>query len=110
MADPILQQDSCLAEIVRRLVKSFVPERVYLFGFKARNDAGTDSDYDLMVIVPDDAAPQRRRSRLAYEALRGTAAAADVLVWTSRAFDSRLHLAASLPATIQQEGKLLYVA
>jgi hypothetical protein len=37
-------------------------------------------------------------------------AAADILVWTREAFDSRVHLRASLPATIAREGRLLYAA
>ncbi|HEV7213820.1 MAG TPA: nucleotidyltransferase domain-containing protein [Chloroflexota bacterium] len=100
--------DPALAEIVRRLVEAFQPERIYLFGSKARGDAGPDSDYDLMVIVPDDAPPERRRSRLAYQRLWGTGTAADVLVWTKECFDSRRHLQASLPATILREGRVLY--
>lgn len=100
--------DPVLSEILHRLVKAFQPERIYLFGSKARDDAGPDSDYDLMIVVPDDAPSERRRSRLAYQALRGTRTAADVLVWTRAAFDSRLHLSASFPATIVREGKLLY--
>lgn len=75
-----------LAELVRRLVKAYEPERVYLFGSQARGDAGPDSDYDIMLVVPDSAPAERRRSRLAYEVLWGTGVAADVLVWTS---DSR---------------------
>ena len=106
----ILRSDPVLAEIVRRLVAAYEPERIYLFGSKARGDAGPDSDYDLMVIVPDDAPPVRRRSRLAYEALRGTGQAADVLVCTRSSFDSRLHVRASLPATIVSEGRLLHAA
>jgi len=102
--------DLVLTEILRRLVETFQPERVYLFGSKARSEEGTDSDYDLLVVVPDEAPPEKKRSRLAYQALRGTRAAADVLVWTREAFDSRLHLPASLPATIIREGKLLYAA
>ncbi len=102
--------DPVLHEILRRLVAAFQPERVYLFGSKARSDTGADSDYDLMIVVADEAPPEKRRSRLAYQALRGTRAAADVLVWTRGAFDSRLHLPASLPATIAREGKLLYAA
>ncbi len=101
-------EDPKLAEIVRRLVDAYEPERVYLFGSTARGDAGPDSDYDLLVVVPDDAAPERRRSRLAYEALRGTGVATDVLVWTRSAFDARLHLRASLPATVSDEGAILY--
>ncbi|MEK7405434.1 MAG: nucleotidyltransferase domain-containing protein [Acidobacteriota bacterium] len=42
-----------------------------MFGSKAGGDGGPDSDYDLMVIVPDDAPVERRGSRLAYEALWG---------------------------------------
>ena len=109
-AASILQEDPALAEIVHRLVETFQPEQIYLFGSKVRDDAGVDSDYDLMVIVSDDSEGERRRIRRAYEALRGTGTAADVLVWTRRDFGSRLHLAASLPATIQREGKLVYVA
>lgn len=108
--DSALSRDPVLADLVRRLVAAYAPEQIYLFGSKARDQAGPDSDYDLMVIVPDEAPLERRRSRLAYQALRGTATAADVLVWPRRAFDERLHLAASLPATIVREGRLLYVA
>ena len=102
--DPMLESDGCLSEIVRRLVETFQPARIYLFGSKARGDGGKDSDYDLMVLVNDEEyAPQTRLSRRAYEALRGTGVAADVLVWSQRSFDSRLHLAASLPAAIKKK-------
>ncbi len=110
MEADILRDDPVLAEIVRRLVAAYEPERIYLFGSKARGDAGPDSDYDLMLVVPDDAPPVRRRSGLAYEALRGTGRAADVLVCTRSSFDSRLHVRASLPATIVSEGRLLHAA
>ncbi len=76
----------------------------------ARGDVGPESDYDLLVIVPDDAPPERRRSHLAYERLWGTGTAADVLVWTRSYFESRLHLKASLSATIAEEGRILYAA
>ncbi len=106
----IKTDDPVLREILQRLVETFQPERVYLFGSKARDDADPDSDYDLLIVVSDEAPPEQRRSRLAYQALRGTRTAADILVWTREAFDSRLHLPASLPATIVREGKLLYAA
>jgi hypothetical protein len=108
MIASILQEDAVLADIVNRLVQAFQPEQVYLFGSHARNEAGMDSDYDLMVIVPDDMPPERRRNRRAYEALCGTGVAADVLVWTRERFAGRLHVVASLPATIVREGALVY--
>jgi len=66
MNDPVLQRDSTLAEVVRRLVAAYAPNLVDLFGSAARGDAGPDSDYDLLLVVPDDAPPEHRRSRLAY--------------------------------------------
>lgn len=102
--------DPLLAEVVRRLVEAYRPERIYLFGSVARGDAGPDSDYDLLVVVPDDAPPERRRSRLAYEVLRGTGTAADVLVCTRSYFERRRMLKASLPATVIGEGRALHGA
>ena len=102
--------DPILDEAVRRLVEAYRPERVYLFGSVARGDAGPDSDYDILVVVGDAAPAERRRSRLAYEVLWGTGVAADVLVWSLGQFESRVHLASSLPATVIREGKLLHAA
>jgi len=99
--------DPTLAELLRRLVPAYLPERVYLFGSRARGEAGPDSDYDLLLVVSDDAPPERRRSRLAYEVLRGTGVAADVLVWTRQAFEARLGVVTSLPATVLREGQVL---
>jgi predicted nucleotidyltransferase len=102
--------DPILAEIVRRLVRACDPERIYFFGSKARGDAADDSDYDLMVIVSHSNLPGYKRDQHAYRALHGVPAAKDVLVWTRDEFDCRVHLKASLPATILREGKLLYAA
>jgi len=110
MRAELLQQDPRLAEAVSRLVAAYEPLRIYLFGSVARGDAGPDSDYDLMLIVPDDAPSHQLRSRLAYEALRGTGIAADVLVWTRSRFERRARVIASLPATVLREGRLLHAA
>ena len=99
-----------MKDVVLRLIGAYSPERIYLFGSVARGDAGPDSDYDLMLIVPDDAPPERRRSRLAHEALRGTGIGADVLVCTRSYFERRRSLRASLPGTVLREGRLLYGA
>jgi len=38
-----------LAEIVRRLVEAYHPERIYLFGSAARGDAGPHSEFEKRV-------------------------------------------------------------
>jgi uncharacterized protein len=97
-----------LVDIVERLIAAYEPERIYLFGSKARGDHGPNSDFDLLIVVSNDAPDERKRSHLAYERLWGTRAAADVLVWTHERFESSRHLRASLPGTVLREGRLLY--
>jgi predicted nucleotidyltransferase len=103
-------EDPILSEITDRLVRAYRPERVYLFGSVARRDSGPDSDYDILLIVSDDAPPEALNARAAYDALWGLRASAEVHIWPRRKFESRLHLKASLPATVLREGKLLYAA
>lgn len=76
------EEARALVGIVQRLVEAYRAERVYRFGSKARGDDGPDSDFDVMVVVPDDASEDRKRRNLAYERLWGTGTAADALVWT----------------------------
>lgn len=97
-----------LAAIMRRLVETYQPDRIYLFGSRARGNAGADSDYDLLVVVPDDVPPGLRRSARACEALWGLPMSGDILVWNRTAFAERLHLRASLPSVVEREGRLLY--
>lgn len=96
--------------MVERLIDAYRPERVYLFGSVARGEAGPDSDYDLLIVVKDEAPLEQRDSALAYEVLRGTGIAADVLVWTHTRFERRKQVVASLPATVLREGRLLHAA
>ena len=103
-ADPIL------ADLVQRLRDLYRPERIYLFGSTARGESGPDSDYDLMVVVPDEMPALLRDSGRAYKAIWRLGVASDILVWTHSDFADRLQLKASLPSTIAREGKLLYAA
>ena len=106
----ILNQDPALQEIVQRLADAYDPLRIYLFGSKARGEAGPGSDYDLLVVVRDDAPSEQKKSKLAHQTLWGITQPKDLLVCTDRWFRSRERLVSSLPATINREGKLLYAA
>jgi hypothetical protein len=59
-----------LADIVHQLKNTFQPERIYVFGSRARNDARPDSDVDLLVVVPGSSEPGYRRDQAAYRAIR----------------------------------------
>ncbi len=104
------EADPTLTQLVKTLVSIYSPEKIYLFGSKARGTSGPDSDYDFLVVVPDDSPPRLRRGGPAYEALWGLdlGVAADVLVWSKSTFEERRHLKASLPGTVLREGKLVH--
>lgn len=70
----------------------------------------SDSDYDLMVVVPESDLPPHRRAQLAHRTLHDLRIAADILVWTRPKFDRFLPVARSLTATVLREGRLLYAA
>ena len=102
--------EEAIDEITRRLVDYYKPERIYLFGSVARGDDGPDSDLDFGVVLPDDA-PDSLYKPGVHRALWGVGTAADVVHWPASDFDARAtHVAASLPATILREGRLLYDA
>jgi predicted nucleotidyltransferase len=103
-------QDTVLAEMVRRLVEAFQPERIYLFGSKVRGEADSDSDYDLLVVVSSADEPGYRLAQQAQDALWGVWEAADVIVLTRAQFDRKAEVVGSLPAAVLAEGALLYAA
>ena len=102
--------DPRVGEIVARLVTALAPERIYMFGSRARGDAHADSDYDLLVVVTTSAEPRYKRAQGAYRALGGVGVPIDVIVLTREEFERQAVVVTSLPATIEREGLLVYAA
>jgi predicted nucleotidyltransferase len=104
VADPLLR------EMVRRLVAELRPERIYLFGSRARGQVHSDSDYDLLLVVRERLGRGREMEQRANAALRGLGVPIDVVIHTSDYFEWMRAAAASLPATVEREGRLVYAA
>lgn len=102
--------DDALAEAVRMLADGLRPDRIYLFGSRARGDWNEDSDYDLMVIVPASDEPPHQRAQQAYRLVADVPIAKDLHVWTKAEFEQQLPVVTSMPATVVREGHLLYAA
>lgn len=102
------QASAALEEVVRRLVDLFTPERIYLFGSQERGEASEDSDYDVMVVVPESDQPPYKRAQKAYSVLWGVGIPVEVIVFTRDQFDRQSSIVASLAATVQREGRVLY--
>lgn len=65
-------------ELIRRIRTTMEPEKIILFGSKARGDAGTSSDIDLFIIAQSDL-PRYKRSVPFYRALLGLGVAKDII-------------------------------
>lgn len=102
--------DPILDEIVRRLVAAVQPQAVFLFGSRARGDATEERDYDILLLVPDQGEQLRPIQQRAYLSLSGLGIAVDVVVMNQELFNRRRAALASLPATVEREGHLLYAA
>jgi uncharacterized protein len=99
-----------LAEVVRRLVERFQPDRIYRFGSRARGDATEDSDYDLLMVVPSSnksVVEQMVEARMAVSHIK---LPTEIIVFTRDRFERHAPVVASLAASVVREGKLLYAA
>lgn len=110
MVDALIEKDPVLAEMVRRLVANFNPDFIYLFGSRARGEATDDSDYDLMVVVPQASISFEDGNLRAYRLMYGLGASKDIVVLSRNDFERKQVVVCSLPATVTREGVLLYAA
>jgi HEPN domain-containing protein/predicted nucleotidyltransferase len=108
MPDSLTVADPVLDQIVRTIVERFHPERVLLFGSRARGDAREDSDYDIMVIM--DADPQVGDPAAAIHAAFGSATTwgMDVAVYTPAQVERKRDDVGTLVYVAEREGRVLY--
>jgi len=100
-----------LDEIVRRLVKDFHPRRIFLFGSRAKGEAESNSDYDLLVIVPSDDIPGYRLAQRAHRTtFQGIPAPIDVVMISAKEFEAKKSVIGTLSETAVTEGQELYAA
>lgn len=99
--------EAAVHEAVRRLIEQFKPERIILFGSRARGSADARSDVDLLVICPE--ITNRRRLMVEMDrALAGLGIARDVLVMTPQEYERDRHIPGTVARPASMEGKVLY--
>jgi HEPN domain-containing protein len=95
------------AELLDRIVAHFHPQRVILFGSRARGEARRDSDIDLLVIVDNDTSEDKLTWRAGYEAHR-TSHAADVFPMRADDFERDRAIVNTLAAEATADGIVVY--
>jgi len=98
---------SVLDEVTRRLVSALDPDKVILFGSRARGDERPDSDIDLLIIRASDE-PKHQRIIRAFRALRGMGVPKDILWVTPEEMDDWREIGNHVVNRGLKEGKVLY--
>jgi predicted nucleotidyltransferase len=87
-----------------RLRTTIRAERVWLFGSQARGDAGTDSDIDLLAVIPDSSVSRYQRAVAARRELANFNVPMDIVVMTHDEWENDLKAPCSLASTVSREG------
>ena len=97
-----------IEEVKNRLVDTYDPLAIYLFGSYAWGKPDEDSDLDILVIV--DKFKKRRVQTIAdgYLALFGTGIHKDLLVYSKDDFEKNADDVASICYKIKRKGKIIY--
>ena len=99
--------DKLIDDIVRRIVETAQPEKIILFGSRARGDARSNSDFDVLVIR-ESTEPGYRCDAALYLALAGLNAPVDVLVYTPAEVTDWSAVPQAFVTTALREGQVVY--
>ena len=102
--------DTELRRIVEVIVAEFVPTQVILFGSRARGDARPESDFDVLVVMPNGT-HRLRTGQAIYRALgkiRGRARGVDIVVVTDGEFERGREDLGTITRAAYREGRGLY--
>jgi predicted nucleotidyltransferase len=97
------------AGVLHRIVEVLTPEEVWLFGSRARERHGPDSDWDLKAIVPDTASDRDLDLATVWGELRDLRRLrVEVIPIRRRDFDETRDVPGELAATVAREGRVVY--
>ncbi len=97
-----------IGTLLARIEEKYRPEQVWLFGSRARGDARATSDWDLLVVVPDDTEEQDLDPRVAWRLQRGSGVYADVIPCRASEFREDRETVNTLSYAAAREGVLIY--
>ncbi len=95
-----------LSRIVSRLIDSYQPELIVLFGSFARNDYSVESDIDLLIVKDTDKRPIWRRVEV--RKLIKTSMPVDIIVYTPQELLNLKKAKSHFLESVLQEGQILY--
>ena len=103
----MVDRRTLLDEMVARIRDVMAPERVILFGSRARGKGRAASDFDLLVIKESDE-PRYRRSAPLYTKLADLPVEVDIVVYTPDEVSEWSAVPQAFVTTAIREGQVLY--
>ena len=94
-------------DLLEPVVEHFKPQRVILFGSRARGEARRDSDIDLLVVVDDDTPPEKLIWQDGFGAYRSKRDA-DIFPMRAEDFERDRAIANTLAAEADADGVVVY--
>jgi len=108
LAAPLSNAGAPIQALLTRICDQLHPLQVWLFGSRARGDGQPDSDWDLAVVLPDDADASLFDPRTTWQVLRPGTIPADIVTFGRSEFLEDWSTPNSIPYAVAQEGQLLY--
>jgi predicted nucleotidyltransferase len=98
-----------IEEIKRRIVEDLKPQKIILFGSYATGRSTENSDLDLL-IIKDSSLPSRVQNRKVRKILSDLRIPVDVIVKTTKEFETYKDIIGTISYPADKFGKVLYEA
>jgi len=93
--------------VTQKIIEEYAPEKIILFGSYAQGTPTGDSDLDLL-IIKDNSGPIVQRNRDVRKLLREFMFPVDVIIKTTREFDTFKDIVGTVVYSANKYGQVLY--
>jgi len=107
MVQTLAESEAALQQAVDRLARRFHPEKIILFGSRARGQGGPDSDADLLIVMPVNGSKRQQAVQMDL-ALEGIPIPIDLVVVTPEEVQKYRDAVGTIIHEAVQDGKVLY--
>lgn len=104
-----MSEPDFLEQGLRIILQHSQPQKIILFGSRARGQASQDSDYDVFILLPDGSDPRETEMNIRL-ALMSPDASWDILLCTETEYRKRKSEGWTIIGEIEREGRLMYAA
>lgn len=100
--------NTIIEEVKNRLIATYNPLEIYIFGSYAWGKPEEDSDLDLLVIIDEYKKDHYKTVSDGYKSLDGLGIYKDIIVYTKKEFDAACTDTSTLCNKIIHKGKKIY--